>query len=203
MSSNQPPPTPSKPPSQACLSTPAVMEAPPCGGHHAYGVDGCGKKRVSTLPIFTGVKHPQLFSPVIEKAKHFLSYCTPADPKRICVAEPSPTCTPSPSHCTKSGICREDAPSFKDVDKSNKRLKIFKDAIQTLLDKFSALSEELGDKQQQENKAEIGKHAEEAMAKIPNLDQTSEEVMKEGEDILSQENQLDIEFEEDELKPTQ
>ncbi|KAJ9048524.1 hypothetical protein DSO57_1034251 [Entomophthora muscae] len=105
------------------------------------------EKCVSTLPICTEVKHPQLFSPVIEKAKHLLSSCTPADPKNIHVAEPSPTCAPSPNCWTKAGICREDTLSPEDVNESKKHLKLFEDAIQTLLDKLSTLLEELGDEQ--------------------------------------------------------
>ncbi|KAJ9054395.1 hypothetical protein DSO57_1015211 [Entomophthora muscae] len=161
------------------------------------------EKRVSTLPICTEVKHPQLFSPVNEKAKRLLSSCTSADPKRIHVAEPSPTRTPSPSCWNKAGIRREDTPSPEDVNGSKKHLKLFEDAIQTLLDKMSTFSEEFGDKQCQEIEARIGKHVEDIMAKIPNLTQTPEDVVEEGEDILSQEQQLDIEFEEDKLQPTQ
>ncbi|KAJ9086214.1 hypothetical protein DSO57_1006415 [Entomophthora muscae] len=156
------------------------------------------EKHVSTPPICTEVKHPHLFSPVLEKAKYLLSSCTQQIPM-----EPSPTCSPSPSFWTKAGICREDAPSPKDVNKSKKHLKLFEDSIQTLLDKLSTFSEELGDEQRQEIEAKIGKHVVDAMAKIPNLDQTPEDVVEEGEEILSCEQQLDIEFEEDKLQPTQ
>ncbi|KAJ9074280.1 hypothetical protein DSO57_1007970 [Entomophthora muscae] len=41
------------------------------------------------------------------------------------------------------------------------------------------------------------------MSKIPNLDQTPEEVEEKGEDILSREQQLDIKFEDDVIQPTQ
>ncbi|KAJ9076686.1 hypothetical protein DSO57_1023887 [Entomophthora muscae] len=114
----------------------------------------------------------------------------PIYPKCIRVAEPSPTCTLNPSYWTKAGIRRENAPSPEDFNKSKKHLKLFEDAIQTLLDKLFTLSEELDDEQHQEIEARIGKH-------------TPEDVVVEGEDILSCKQQLDIEFEEDKLQPTQ
>ncbi|KAJ9062715.1 hypothetical protein DSO57_1007885 [Entomophthora muscae] len=41
------------------------------------------------------------------------------------------------------------------------------------------------------------------MAKIPNFTQTPEDMVEEGDYILSREQQLDIEFEKDKLQPTQ
>ncbi|KAJ9090387.1 hypothetical protein DSO57_1003120 [Entomophthora muscae] len=157
-----------------------------CDGElHAYGVDGCGKTCVYPAHLYGSEASPASSPLSLKRISLLLSSCTPAEPKCICVAEPSPTRAPSPSCWTKAGICREDVPSPEDVDKSKKHLKLFEDAIQTLLDKLLTFLEELGDEQHQEIEARIGKHLEDAMVKIPNLDQTPENVVEEGEDILS------------------
>ncbi|KAJ9089672.1 hypothetical protein DSO57_1010375 [Entomophthora muscae] len=50
----------------------------------------------TTSPVQSTNKHPCLVSPIIKKVKRMLSSCTPLDPKRTHIQEPTPTRAPSP-----------------------------------------------------------------------------------------------------------
>ncbi|KAJ9088811.1 hypothetical protein DSO57_1019533 [Entomophthora muscae] len=84
------------------------------------------KKRDSTPLVRKAFKYPILVSPIIEKAKRLLSNCTPLDPKRTHISEPTPTRAPSPVQMTKQGVQREEAPSPKDNDGMRAHLQLLK-----------------------------------------------------------------------------